>query len=81
MITNDLETVQIIAQSKGLLPDKLLLSKHPYVDDVNQALKEMEDQKRREAGELSVYEMTPEAGGDGNGGGTNKESRGGRFRS
>nr|MDD4715876.1 phage portal protein [Oscillospiraceae bacterium] len=46
MITNDLETVQIINLSKGLLPDPLLLARHPFVDDVNQAMKELRKQKK-----------------------------------
>jgi len=66
MITNDLETVQIISQSQGLVPDTLLLAKHPYVDDVNQAIKELKKQKREEAEAYSSYErMTPGGGGDG----------------
>ncbi|MDP4109766.1 MAG: phage portal protein, partial [Bacillota bacterium] len=50
MITNDLETVQIITQSQGLVPDKLLLAKHPYVDDVNQVMEDMEAQKKKNVG-------------------------------
>lgn len=67
MITNDLETVQIIAQSQGLVPDTLLLAKHPYVDDVNQAMKDMEKQKKKEASLYSDYQVTDKGGGGSDG--------------
>ena len=43
--TNDTETVNMIMASRDLVPDKLLLERHPYVDDVNEAIKELEAQK------------------------------------
>jgi len=46
---NDSETVQIIAQSQGLVPDTILLAKHPLVDDVNQAQADMEAQRANAA--------------------------------
>lgn len=51
MITNDLETVQMINLSRGLVPDALLLARHPFVDDVNQVL-----QEREESGESQTAE-------------------------
>lgn len=48
MITNELETVQMIVQSKGILSDKTLLEHHPFVDDANQELKELEVQRKKE---------------------------------
>lgn len=48
MIANDLETVQMIMQSRGLVPDKLLLAAHPLVDDANQAMKDLEEQQAKE---------------------------------
>ena len=36
VITNDAETVTMIQQSQGIVPDTILLAKHPFVDDVNQ---------------------------------------------
>jgi SPP1 family phage portal protein len=48
MITNDNETVQMIMQSRGLVPDKTLLAAHPLVDDVNQAMKDLEEQQQKQ---------------------------------
>ena len=42
-ITDDLETVQMIRESQGLVSEKTLLGKHPFVEDVNS---EMEQLKR-----------------------------------
>lgn len=47
MITNDLETVQIINQSKGTVSDKTLLAHHPMVDDVNAEMVELETQQNQ----------------------------------
>ena len=43
--TNEVEKINAIMASRDLVPDKLLLERHPYVDDVNEALKELEAQK------------------------------------
>lgn len=48
-ITNDAETVAIIEQSRGIVPDTILLSKHPFVDDVNQAMRDLAAQKKANA--------------------------------
>ena len=48
MITNDMETVQILTQSKGLISDKTIIARHPFVDDVNEELKELEAQEKKE---------------------------------
>lgn len=34
-ITDDAETMEILAMSKGMVSEKTLLGKHPFVDDVN----------------------------------------------
>jgi SPP1 family phage portal protein len=47
-ITNDLALVQLIMQSRGLVPDNLLLAAHPLVDDVNQAIKDMAEQQKQQ---------------------------------
>ena len=46
-ITDDLETMQIIQASKGIVSEKTLLGKHPFVEDVNS---EMEQLKRERKG-------------------------------
>ena len=43
--TNEAEKINSIMSSRGLVADKLLLEKHPFVDDVNEALKELEEQE------------------------------------
>jgi SPP1 family phage portal protein len=48
MITNDLETVQMIDLSKGIVSDKTLLSKHPFVEDVNEEMRELEAKKAKD---------------------------------
>ncbi len=48
MITNDAETVNMIMQSRGLVPDKMLLAHHPLVDDAEQAEKELEEQQTKQ---------------------------------
>ena len=49
MIVNDAETVDIIQKSQGLVPDKMLLAKHPSVDDVAQAYEELQKQREEKA--------------------------------
>ena len=48
MITNDTELVSMIQNSKGIVSDKTLLAKHPFVDDVNAELAEIEAQRKKE---------------------------------
>ena len=47
-ITDDLETMQIIKESKGIISEKTLLGKHPFVEDVNSEMEQLEREKRRE---------------------------------
>lgn len=47
-ITDDLETMQIIQESKGIVSEKTLLGKHPFVEDVNSEMEQLEREKRRE---------------------------------
>ncbi len=42
IITNDLETVQILEMSGDKIPQSVYLAKHPFVDDVNQAKTDLE---------------------------------------
>lgn len=48
MIVNESEQVTMIEQSRGLVPDKMLLAKHPFVDDAAQAYEELTRQKQQE---------------------------------
>lgn len=48
MIVNDAETADMIMQSRGLVPDNILLAHHPLVDDAEQAEKDLEAQQAKE---------------------------------
>ena len=47
-IVNESELVDMINSSRSLLPDKLLLPIHPFVEDVSEALKLIEEQKKEQ---------------------------------
>lgn len=47
-ITDDLETMQIIRESKGIVSEKTLLGKHPFVEDVNSEMEQLELERRKE---------------------------------
>ena len=49
-ITNDFETVEMISMSKDLLGRKTLISKHPFVEEVN-AEEELREREKEEAHE------------------------------
>lgn len=59
VITNDAETVTMIQQSQGIVPDTILLAKHPFVDDVNQALKDLEKQREEAAKRFLDSDVPP----------------------
>lgn len=54
-ITNDSETVQMIQASEGIVSEKTLLARHPFVDDVNAELTELEAQREKEKTEMDNY--------------------------
>ncbi|MBR2383260.1 MAG: phage portal protein, partial [Anaerotignum sp.] len=45
-ITDDLETMQIIKESKGMVSEKTLLGKHPFVEDVNSEMEQLERERK-----------------------------------
>lgn len=45
LIINTTEIIQNINDSIGFVPEKTLLSKHPFVDDVEQAIKDKEEEE------------------------------------
>lgn len=56
MISNDLENAQIAQQSMGVIPIKYVLLNHPWIDDVDEALKLLEEEKaKNEAGIEDLY--------------------------
>lgn len=56
MITNDMETVQMINLSKGLVSDDTLLAQHPFVDDVNNEKIALQEQRKREEEIYGTYQ-------------------------
>jgi len=46
-ITDDMETVNVINQSKGLVSKKTLLAKHPFVEDVNAEMVQLEMEEKK----------------------------------
>ncbi len=47
IITNDVEIINMIQCSKGIVSDKTLLAMHPFVTDVNAEMQEMEAEEKR----------------------------------
>ena len=47
-IRNDTETAAIAVQSKGIISDKTILKNHPWVEDTEQEIKELEKQQEKE---------------------------------
>lgn len=45
MISNDVENAQIAQQSVGVVPTKVILQNHPWIDDVDEALKLLDEEK------------------------------------
>lgn len=57
MIASDLETSQIATQSVGIIPEKLILQNHPWVDDVDEAERLLEEE---EQGKMEVFNSYPD---------------------
>ncbi|MBQ3568007.1 MAG: phage portal protein [Anaerotignum sp.] len=45
-ITDDMETMQIIQASKGIVSEKTLLGRHPFVEDVNSEMEQLERERK-----------------------------------
>ena len=64
MITNDLETVNMICSSAGIVSKQTLLENHPMVSDVNEELKRLEKEERDDIEAFAKYGL--KEGGAGN---------------
>ena len=53
-ITDDMETMQIIAASKGMVSEKTLLGKHPFVEDVNSEMEQLERERKEKNNEIDT---------------------------
>lgn len=51
-IVNESERIQMINQSRDMIPDKVLLPKHPFVEDVSEVEAEIEAQRAAEEEEM-----------------------------
>lgn len=61
-ITNDLEMVNMIQASKGIVSDKTLLARHPLVEDVNAELDELEAQEKQDVKRFAGYKNLGDGG-------------------
>lgn len=55
MIASDLEASQIATQSVGIIPEKLILQNHPWVDDVDEAERLLEEEEKKEVESFNIY--------------------------
>jgi len=55
IISNELERVQMVRESKGLVSIKTLIANHPFVDDVNKEITELEVEQRNAMEEHGDY--------------------------
>lgn len=51
-IINELELIEMINASRDMIPDKFLLPKHPFVEDVTEVEQAIEEQKAEEEAEM-----------------------------
>lgn len=49
MIANDEELIRMGAESKGLISDRTIAANHPWVDDVDEEIKQLAEQREAEA--------------------------------
>lgn len=71
-ITDDVEMVQMIKESQGIVSEKTLLGKHPFVEDVNSEMALLEEERRRkfehDTGRIAENGDYKPDGGKGSGG-------------
>ena len=64
-ISNDLETVQILTSSEGILSKKTQIENHPLVTDVNDELERLEEEEKSREDKYNDLNMTKPQDGDG----------------
>ena len=62
IMMNESEIIQNCVQSVGIISEETILSKHPWVDDVDEEMARLEAQKQREAELYDPFEEKPEEG-------------------
>ena len=69
MPVNEAEIITSIMASRGLVSDRTLLAQHPYVEDVDEELKQIKKEKDEALTEFGtgLFDTTPQNGGAVNG--------------
>lgn len=57
ILVNETELIENCMKSVGFLPTKMILQKHPWVDDVEAAMKLMEEEERKKAEQMDPYQQ------------------------
>ena len=57
ILVNESELIDNCAKSVGLLPMKLILQKHPWVDDVEAAMEMLEDEEQKKMERMDPYQQ------------------------
>lgn len=65
VILNDMETVDMILKSSGIVSNQTLLGHHPFVEDVNEELREVERQEKKKEAYFDSYRLTKKTGDEG----------------
>lgn len=66
-IANDLETVQILSASTGIISQKTQLENHPFVTDVNDELERLDEEENKQMDKYGKMVIRKPQGGDGGG--------------
>ena len=53
---NESELIDNCMKSVGFLPTKLILQKHPWVDDVEEAMKLLEEEEQKKMEQMDPYQ-------------------------
>lgn len=64
MISNDLENAQIAAQSMSVIPRKIILRNHPWVDDVKEAEELLKEEEKESFLDYEFENIDNEGGND-----------------
>lgn len=72
IMVNETELIDNCMKSVGFLPTKLILQKHPWVDDVDETMKMMEEEEQKKLEQAQMYpqEAFQENGSSAEGGGS-----------
>lgn len=57
ILVNETELIDNCMKSVGFLPTKLILQKHPWVDDVEEAMKLMEEEEQKKMEQMDPYQQ------------------------